>query len=311
VNRPALSWCEGSMAPTLRLPLIALIIAAVPIYYVFIASEGPLVQIAGAVVILLLVSLLLFTGRQPVPMLNVLETGKPSKVETVGVIELPPPVLAEEGASQRSEGKIRRSRGRQVAEPVPAHPLPPSIPMPAPAAAIELEEDSPQLGDSATGLAQVYIATSDPESQMESEVDFYLAQKRAKMGVIRDRIHRERRIKLAGHVASEVSKWSAIEDGEDISALLKDPNHGLTVLTEPENPDPTIPQGISYIRIDANRVAKVRVSLDVSGSSVRTPEPELPEPPLSMPPTGSHPPPPPPSGMPPPPSLPPPVRPGE
>ena len=296
------------MASTPRPLLFALIIAAIPIYYLFIASEGLLVQIAGAVVILLLVSLLLFTGRQSVPMPDALETGKSPQIETVGAIELPPPVLAEEGASQRREGKIRRSRGREATEPMPAPPLPPSIPMPepAPAAAIELEEGSLQLGDSATGLAKVYIATSDPESQMESEVDARLAQKRAKMGVIRDRIHRERRIELAGRVASEVSKWSAIEDGEDISALLKNPDHGLTVLTEPEDSDPTIPQGVSYVRIDANRVVKVRVSLDVSGSSGRTPEPELPEPSLPTPPTGSPPPPPPL-----PPSLPPPVRPGE
>jgi len=292
------------MASTPRPLLILLIIAAIPIYYVFIASEGLLVQIAGAVVILLLVSLLLFTGGQPVPMPDAPGTGKAPQVETVGAIELPPPVLAEEGAAQRREGKIRRSRGRQATEPMQAPPLPPSIPMPTTAATAELEGDSLQLGDSVTGLAKVYIATSDPESQMESEVDAYLMQKRSKMGVVRDRIHRERRIELAKRVSSEVSKWTAIEDGEDISALLKNPDHGLTVLTEPEDPDPTIPQGVSYVRIDDNRVVKVRVSLDVQGRSGLTPEPKLPETPLPMPSTESPP-------LPPPPSLPPPVRPGE
>jgi len=283
------------MASTSRPLLIVLIIAAIPIYYVFIASEGLLVQIAGAVVILLLVSLLLFTGRQSIPMPDALGAGKPPQVETLGAIELPPPVLAEEGAAQRREEKIRRSRGRQATEPMPAPPLPPSIPMSTPEATTELEGDSLQLGDSVTGLAKVYIATSDPESQMESEVDAYLMQKRVKMGVVRDRIHRERRIELAGRVASEVSKWTTIEDGEDISALLKDPNHGLTVLTEPEDPDPTIPQGVSYVRIDDNRVIKIRVSLEVQSNSEPSPEPKLPYPTL-----------PPPS-----PGLPPPVHPGE
>jgi hypothetical protein len=307
------------MAPTSRPLLIALIIAAIPIYYVFIASEGLLVQIAGAVVLLLLVSLLLFTSRQSVPLSDAVSAGKAPQVDMVGAIELPPPVLAEEGAGQRREGKLRRSRGRQETEPVQApHPSPP-IPMPTPAAAIELEDNGPQMGDSVSGLAKVYIATSDPESQMESEVENYLAHRRVKRGEIRDRIHRERRIELARRVASEVSKWTEVEDGEDISRLLENPNHGLTVLTEPEEPDPSIPQGISYVRIDSTRVVKVRVSLDVPRRPGGTPEPELPEPALPMPPPDSPmppsptapdmpPPPPPPSGLP---NLPPPVRPGE
>jgi hypothetical protein len=296
-----------------------MIIAAIPIYYVFIAGEGLLVQIAGAVVLLLLVSLLLFTGRQAVPLPDAVSAGKALQIDVVGAIELPPPVLAEEGASQRKERKIRRSRRRQATEPMQAPPPLPPIPMPTPTAAIELEEDGLQLGDSASGLARVYIATSDPESQMESEVENYLAHRRVKRGEIRDRIHRERRIELARRVASEVSKWTEIEDGEDISGLLENPNHGLTVLTEPEEPDPSIPQGISYVRIDANRVVKVRVSLDVPSRPGGTPEPELPEPALPMPPLGSPmppsplapdmpPPPPPPPGLP---NLPPPVRPGE
>ena len=307
------------MAPTSRPLLIALIIAAIPIYYVFIASEGLLVQIAGAVVLLLLVSLLLFTSRQSVPLPDAVSAGKAPQVDMVGAIELPPPVLAEEGAGQRREGKLRRSRGRQETEPVQAPHPPPPIPMPTPAAAIELEDSGPQIGDSVSGLAKVYIATSDPESQMESEVENYLAHRRVKRGEIRDRIHRERRIELARRVASEVSKWTEVEDGEDISRLLENPNHGLTVLTEPEEPDPSIPQGISYVRIDATRVVKVRVSLDVPHRPGGTPEPELPEPALPMPPPDSPmppsppapdmpPPPPPPSGLP---NLPPPVRPGE
>lgn len=299
------------MASTSRPLLIALIIAAIPIYYVFIASEGLLVQIAGAVVLLLLVSLLLFTGRQSAPFTDVVSAGKSPQIDMVGSIELPAPVLP--------EGRLRRSRGRQETEPVQAPSLPPPIPLPTPAAAIELEEDRPESGDSASGLAKVYIATSDPESQMESEVENYLAHRREKRGEIRDRIHRDRRIELARRVASEVSKWTEVEDGEDISGLLENPNHGLTVLTEPEEPDPSIPQGISYVRIDANRVVKVRVSLDVPRRPAGMTEPELPEPTPPMPPPDSPmPPSPPDSGMPPPPppppdmpGLPPPVRPGE
>ena len=53
-----------------------------------------------------------------------------------------------------------------------------------------------------------------------------------------------------------------IEDGEDLSTLVGIPGHGLAVMYEPENPDPTIPQGITYVRIDDERVLKIRISLD-------------------------------------------------
>ena len=304
------------MALTSRPLLISMIIAAIPIYYVFIAREALLVQIAGAVVLLLLVSLLLFTGRQSVPLPGGASAGKAPQIDMVGVIELPPPVLAEESVGQRKERKIRRSRGRQATESMQAPSLPSPIPMPTPAAAIEFEEDGHQLDDNVSGLARVYVATSDPESQMESEVENYLAHRRVKRGEIRDRIHHERRIELARRVASEVSKWTEVEDGEDISELLENPNHGLTVHTEPEEPDPSIPQGISYVRIDANRVVKVRVSLNVPSRPVGTPEPELSGPVPPMPPDSPTPPSSPASDMPPPPppdlpNLPPPVHPGE
>jgi len=81
------------------------------------------------------------------------------------------------------------------------------------------------------------------------------------------------------------------------------------VLEEPEEADTSKPQGVSYIRIDDERILKVKLPLemlvqkapaqappDVSGTSLPPPE--------NMPPPPGMPPMPPPPGMPP---MPPPV----
>jgi hypothetical protein len=114
---------------------------------------------------------------------------------------------------------------------------------------------------------------------------------------------------LAERKASKARAWSAVEDGEDLAALLKDPNHGLTVLEESEEADTSKPQGVSYVRIDDERILKVKLPLEILAKkkSVQAP-PEMSEMPFpspeSMPPPQGMPPMPPPPGMPP---MPPPV----
>ena len=76
---------------------------------------------------------------------------------------------------------------------------------------------------------------------------------------------------------------------------LKDPNHGLTVLEEPEEADTSKPQGVSYIRIDDERILKVKLPLEIPTKKTPTlAPPEVSEMPL-----------PPPESMPPPPGMPP------
>ena len=53
------------MVTATRLLLFAMTAVSIPIYLVFIVHEGLLFQVAGAVLILLLVSMILFTGRRP------------------------------------------------------------------------------------------------------------------------------------------------------------------------------------------------------------------------------------------------------
>lgn len=291
--------CRTRMVSATRLLLIVMTIASIPIYLVFIVPEGLIMQAAGAVLILLMVSLLLFTGRRAIPsakkepVIIVQETG-------FGDIELPPPVHSEESPEEVRASKIRRSRGRKRSPeiPVPTIPEPPTEP--SPSASIEPIPVEAESDADVEGTARVHIARSDPELQAEAEVDIYLAQQRDRREVFRDRLHRERRLEMSKRLANEARKWSQVEDGEDLSTLTSIPGHGLAVFYEPEEPDPSIPQGVSYVRIDDERVLKVRVSLDVPRSESRPlveeggespdiesaplpPSPGIPMPPLPLP----------------------------
>ena len=281
----------------------------IPLFLVLQGEASEITRVAGGTILLALVSILMFSGRSPV--------SKPPKVKTVVVeepkveIDLPEPVLELEGPSERREGKIKRSRGK-VAQPV-AEVLPPPLPVPPPVSTAE-DEGAPAIpmppvpGDGNV-VASRYVAESDPQSGEEAEVEAYVSDRRVKRAEIRSQLVRKRRMDLAERRASKARAWSAVEDGEDLSALLKDPNHGLTVLEEPEEADPSKPQGVSYIRIDDERILKVRSPLEmpVKKTSIQAPtevsEMPLP-PPDNMPPPPGMPPMPPPPGMPP---MPPPV----
>ena len=270
-------------------------------------------RVAGGTILLALVSILMFSGRSPV--------SKPPKVKTVVVEEakaefdLPEPVLELEGASERREDKIKRSRGK-VAQPV-SEALPPPLPVP-PSVAVAEDEGAPVIpvppvpGDG-TVVASRYVAESDPQFGEETEVEAFVSDRRVKRAEIRSKLVRKRRMDLAERRASKARAWSAVEDGENLAALLKGPEHGLTVLEEPEEVDSSKPQGISYIRIDDERVLKVRLPLEMPVKESSAPSsPEMPEmplpPPEGMPTPPELPPMPPPPGLPP---MPPPVTPDD
>ena len=176
----------------------------------------------------------------------------------------------------------------------------------------------PPVPGDGTVVASRYVAESDPQSGEEAEVEAYVSDRRVKRAEIRSKLVRKRRMDLAERKASKARAWSAVEDGEDLAALLKDPNHGLTVLEEPEEADTSKPQGVSYIRIDDERILKVKLPLEILAkktpaqappevAEMPLPSPESMPPPPGMPPMPPHlgmPPMPPPLGMPP---MPPPV----
>ncbi|MCH1591688.1 MAG: hypothetical protein L7R66_01710, partial [Candidatus Thalassarchaeaceae archaeon] len=263
------------MVTATRLILFALCIISIPIYLVFIVPEGLIMQAAGAVLILLMVSMLLFTGKKSVSSAKKKSSIIINHESDFGDIELPPAVLSEESTIEIRDSKIRRSRRRQSVSDTSEPVLPVTMPNPSPS--ISLDESQTHLvsDDDIEGMARVHIAKSDPELQAEAEVEQYLAQQRERRAVFRDRLHRERRMETSKRVAEEIRKWSQVEDGEDLSTLTSIPGHGLSVVYEPEEPDPSIPQGLSYVRIDDERVLKVRVSLDVPRLSEISSEEEL------------------------------------
>ena len=303
------------MVSLTRLVVWGAVLMGIPTFLVLQGEASQMTQIAGGSILLALIAILMFSGRSPV-------LKPPRKKDIVTVekprdeIELPAPVLELEGASERREEKIQRSRGR-VAQPV-AQPPPPEMPMPP---AVETASDGEALPppvqmmpDDGSQVATRFVAESDPQIDEESEVEAFVVDRRLKRAEIRSKIERKRRMDMASRRAAKVGMWSAVEDGEDIAALLKDPNHGLTVLDEPESADSSKPQGVSYVRIDESRVLKVRVPLELpEKKQAAPPVPEIsetPPPPLpdDMPPPPGMPPMPPPPGMPP---MPPPVTPDD
>jgi len=297
------------MVSLTRLVLWAAVLMGIPLFLVLQGEASMITRIAGGTILLALVSILMFSGRSPVP--------KPPKSKTVVVegpkaeFDLPEPVLELEGASERREGKIQRSRGKS-AQP-PSEELPLSLPVPPPISAAEGDEEHvppiPPIPGDGTVVASRYVAQSDAQSGEEAEVEAFVSDRRVKRAEIRSRLVRKRRMELAERRASKARAWSAVEDGEDLAALLKDPNHGLTVLEEPEEADPSKPQGVSYVRIDGGRILKIRMPLEMSAKEAPPKAPEesteVPmSPPDAIPPPPGMPPMPPPPGMPP---MPPPV----
>jgi len=89
-------------------------------------------QVAGAVLILLLVSMILFTGRGPIPQAMKKSPVFIDQESDFGDIELPPPVRSEESISEVRDSKIRRSRGRKNTPDSPEAAIPGPIGIQAP-----------------------------------------------------------------------------------------------------------------------------------------------------------------------------------
>jgi hypothetical protein len=150
----------------------------------------------------------------------------------------------------------------------------------------------PALPADGSTVAQRLIVDSDAQSQMETEIEAFVVERREKRAEIRSRIERRRRMALAERRAAKVRMWTELEDGEDLGAILKRPDHGLIVIDEPESPDDSTPLGVSFVRIDEARILKLRLPLDVQQKSAEPETPALPE----MPPPPGLPPLPPPDG---------------
>ena len=168
----------------------------------------------------------------------------------------------------------------------------------------QFPEDNSATGSSSilpegTNIAMKYVAKGDAVSDEEEEIEGFIAQRREKREKMLSDIERRRRMKLAERKASMARKWSEAEDGEDLATLLREGEHDIQVFEEPENPDTGKPLGITYFRIDSDRVLMIRAPLEIPQKVIQSTDndtlgdiPPLPPPP-GMPPL------PPPPGMPP------------
>jgi len=298
--------------------LLTLLAVGTPLFLIFQGTMSFGLQIASATVLLAFLAIYVFSGRKPLP--------KPPKMPSVTIedddepeeLDLPAPVVEMDSVSDKREEKIRRSRGRVAAPAAPAMPIPPpGVPLPPPGAPMPAmppmpaapvmpppmpaPDAPPAVAGDGENVARRLVVARDAQSEMESEIETYVEERRVKRAEIRGRIERRRRMALAERRAAKVRMWTELEDGEDLGALLNRADHGLTVIDEPENPDDSAPLGVSYVRIDESRIIKLRIPLSVPEKQDETPTNPLPQ----MPEVGEMPPMPPPSGdLPPPPGMP-------
>jgi hypothetical protein len=231
-------------------------------------------SIASGVVLLSILAVLMFTGNQRIATPSVSkETSQKVSIASPTVIEIPDPINQIESVSEKRDEKLRRSRRRSQSldnslppMPLPSMPLP-SMPLPEPQLSSGMVlPPLPSVGAEAadgTILAKKLVITSDAQSEMESEIEAFVDERRIRQAEIRSSLERKRRMALAERRAAKARLWTEVEDGEDLSTLLKDPNHGLEIIEEPEFPDDSKPLGVSYIRIDNTRILKLKTPLEV------------------------------------------------
>ena len=297
-------------------------------FILFISLQGELdsvSSVAGGVVLLSILAVLIFTGNQKIapPSISKEKVTKVS-VDVNPVIDIPSPVNQIESVSQKRDKKLERSRRRSQEPKISDPPMTmPTIPPPIPPMPLPALPPNLNIGVQAvdgTTLAKKLVVTSDAQSEMESEIEDFVDKRRTRQAEIRTSLERKRRMVLAERRAAKARLWTEVEDGEDLAVLLNDPNHGLTIIEEPEIPDESKPLGVSYIRIDNTRILKLKIPLEVVNKDEKKnnfaeisepatlPEEILPPGLPPMPPPPGLPPMPPPPGlppMPPPPGLPP------
>ncbi len=301
---PLLSGAGDNVASLTRMINWTALVVGTGLFLMFQGEVDLPPRIAGATVLLALASLLIFTGRSPIPKPSEKADDESEEEET----EIPAPVVVEGAVEIPQDVEMTRTRGRKQAPPMPVPPSPvimpppnaPDLPTPAIAPSPQPEQQTIEPLPDGTTVAQRYVASGDAESEQESEIEQHVARERERRAEILSGIERERRMRLAERRAAKARMWSEVEDGEDLAKLLKEEGHGLTLYEEPEIPDKGTPLGISYVRIDDERVLMVKSPLHIPE---REDAPEDEE--IANPPPPGMPPLPPPGDMPPPPGMPP------
>jgi len=200
--------------------------------------------------------------------------------------ELPAPVQSDVDVSSRRNAKLSRSRtGAPEPEPEPEE---------DDEVTVSLADDEVEVSviDENVHVAEEYVAEIDAESMEEADIESFIDDRRDRHAQIRRRIEARRREQLA-EIRSETAKiYQSADDSEDLLALVASENHGHTIHEISENLSPGSPIGAVFVRIDENRLLKVRIPMDQGFISGTEPLPELPP----LPELGDLPLPPPPAG---------------
>ena len=231
--------------------------------------------IAGGVVLLSILAILMFTGNQKLvpPSLPKIVVSEPQSEKIIVSSVQFDSEKKQEPFNAVNEEKLQRSRKKTytIPPPLPPKPLPE-----APSLNVENLGVLPPLPSSGginvgavegTKLAKKLVITSDAQSEMESEIEDFVDQRRSRQAEIRSSLERKRRMALAERRAAKARLWTEVEDGEDLATLLNDPNHGLTIIEESEEYDDTKPLGVSYVRIDNTRILKLTIPLVVESKN--------------------------------------------
>ncbi|MBJ23419.1 MAG: hypothetical protein CMB64_01995 [Euryarchaeota archaeon] len=122
---------------------------------------------------------------------------------------------------------------------------------------IELVDEEPEYH-----VASEYIVDVNADSIEDIEIVNAVGERRSVHDRIRKRIEERRRNQMAEIRASKARMWNERDKREDLTVILANNNHGLTVLSEPEKVNPGRPYGATYVRINENKVIKFRFPLD-------------------------------------------------
>lgn len=256
-------------------------------FLVLAGSLDPLQQmIFGAAILLLIIFLMGTGGGRKVERIR----KRSERVETEPEEtkeELPAPVQSHEDTSSRRNAKLSRSR---TGAPEPES----ESEEPEEEITVSLADDEVEVTviDENVHVAEEYVAEIDAESMEEADIESFIDDRRDRHALIRRRIEARRREQLAD-IRSETAKiYQSADDSEDLLSLVASNDHGHTIHEFSDELPPGSPIGAVFVRIDENRLLKVRIPIDQGFISSTEPLPELPP----LPELGDLPLPPPPSG---------------
>ena len=204
------------------------------------------------------------TAAQPAIVTESINTE--SESEDAYGADIPPPVTAEDnldGVSlrERKLAKIQAANQQNV----------------------DSEEEGEEITTVEVTLENVhtadeYVVEVSPESVEDADIEMTVSNRRVKHQEIRERIEKRRRNQLAEIRASTVRMWEQHNEGEDIVAVLQNPEHGMNILDEPLKPEAGHVYGATFIRLDEGTILKLRTPLDSGFEEVekKVKLPELP-----------------------------------